>query len=77
MHPITFKEVNVVYAENQKEYTPLPVCVKANGIVVACWKLSLKERLKVLFSGVIWHEMMPFGGPLQPQRLAVKKPVIE
>jgi hypothetical protein len=28
----------------------------------------------VLFSGLIWHQILTFNGPLQPQLLTVEKP---
>ena len=64
-----FKHQNVVYAENQPEYTPLP-CLKVTvphleigdpqGHVVFCMGLSFKERLRVLFFGQIWVSLMTF-----------------
>lgn len=50
MKPIKFKEHNVVYAENQPEYQPLPAFRNDShqGEVVSCWQLSFKERIKFL-----------------------------
>lgn len=76
---VTFPEVNVTYAENQPEYRPLP-CHRfrgdPTGRIVFCWKLSLAHRLKVVLTGRLWHEVMTFGQPLQPQLLLTDKPEI-
>jgi len=73
MKPIDFPEKTCVYAENQPEYIPLPVHKTEDGIVTSCWKLSLKERIRVLFSGKIWCGIMTFNKPLQPQKLSIEK----
>lgn len=73
---IKFPEHNVVFAENQPEYLPLPA-YKHNdqeGTIICCWQLTLKERLKLLFTGKLWHSVLTFNNPLQPQLLAVDKP---
>lgn len=73
MNPIKFKESNVVFAENQSEYLPLPAFKDVNGIVITCWKLSVKERLKILFGGKIWLSMMTFNKPLTPVHVTTYK----
>ena len=73
MKPIKFKECNATFAENQPEYLPLPVHKSAFGIVTSCWKLSLFERVKVLFLGKVYLSLMTFNKPLQPQKLSVQK----
>ena len=75
MKPIKFKESNVVFAENQPGYMPFPLYKMDNkeGKLIGCWKLSFRERIKVLFAGRIWHGMWTFGVPLQPQLLTTKK----
>lgn len=75
MKPIRFKEQNVIYAENQDEYQPLPA-LKTNddmGTVVSCWELSFKERLRVLFTGKIWMGLCSFNKPLTPSYLTTDK----
>ncbi len=76
MKPIKFKEHNTVIAENQPEYLSLPayVCGDTDGRIIFCWKMSLLERLEVLFIGKIWHEVFTFKGKLQPQKLGTIKP---
>ena len=75
MKPIKFKEHNCIYAENQPEYIPLPA-YKFNddrGEVVFCMKLSLLERLTILFTGKLWCSLLTFGKPLTPSFFTVKK----
>lgn len=80
MNLIEFKEQTVVIAKDQPEYKPLPAFKRANdpsGLIVCCWKLSIRERLTVLFSGLIWHSVLTFNRPLQPQLLTAEKPEME
>ena len=74
MKPIEFKEANVVYAKDQPEYLPLPAHRLHDGEVITCWKLTLRERLRVLFKGRLWICIMTFNHPLQPVRPNVHKP---
>jgi hypothetical protein len=73
MKAIEFPESNAVYAKNQKEYLALPSHKTPDGIVTACYALTWKERLQVLFGAKIWLSLMTFNKPLQPQRLYVSK----
>ena len=73
MKPVKFKEANMTYAENQPEYLPLPVHKTKGGEVISCWKLSLMERLRVLFAGNVWLSSLTFNKSLQPQFITVKK----
>lgn len=75
MKPIEFKEQNVVYAKNQKEYLPLPAFKASTpeGEVVSCWKLSFIERIRILFTGVLWSSLMSFNKPLTPTFFTTKK----
>lgn len=77
MKLIKFPEVNTIYAENQPEYLPLPAYKKPDdpqGEIICCWNLSFKERIKLLFAGKIWHLVLTFNKPLQPQLLMVNNP---
>jgi len=74
MKPIKFKESNIVFAENQPEYLPLPAYKNDKGDVISCWQLSFKERIKILFTGKIWFYILTFNHPLQPQRPSVDCP---
>jgi len=77
MKLINFPEQNTIYAKDQPQYLPLPAHKFKNdpsGEIVCCWKLTLKERIKVLFSGKIWHSILTFNNSLQPQKLTIEKP---
>lgn len=76
MHLIEFPEQTVVIAKDQPEYRPLPAhrFGDAQGRIACCWRLGFWERVRVLFTGVIWHEILTFNQPLQPQLLSVEKP---
>lgn len=75
MKAIKFKHQNVVFAENQPEYTPLPVLKieGQQGEVISCWKLSFKERIRVLFLGRIWLSLLTFNKPLTPIYISVNR----
>lgn len=75
MQPIKFAESNCTYAENQPEYLPLPVFKATDGTVVSCWKLSWRERIKILFTGKMWSFVLTFNQPLQPQLMQIEKPL--
>lgn len=77
MDIVEFPEQTLVIAKDQPQYRPMPAYRQPRdpeGRVICCWRLTWRERLKVLFSGVIWHHILTFNGPLQPQLLEVEKP---
>ena len=61
-------------SKDQPEYQPLPVHVTSDGTLTSCWKLSWKERLKVLFTGKVYCAQLTFGRSLQPQLLGLDPP---
>jgi len=74
---IEFPEQTVVIAKDQPEYRPLPAHRFANdpeGRIACCWRMTWRERLRVLLTGRVWHQVLTFGAPLQPQMLSTKKP---
>ena len=79
MKPVKFKQVNRVYAKDQPEYQPLPAFIEEDktfnphGEVISCWKMSLRERLIVLFTGRVWLSLWCFHKPLTPSRLTVRE----
>jgi len=75
MIPKTFKGMNALYGKDQPEYFPLPVHKTDGGTVTSCWKLSLFERIQVLFGGTIWLRMLTFNQPLQPLKLSIRCPL--
>lgn len=88
MRLIKFPGHNVVFAENQPEYLPLPAYKTkyetdmpfdalgrfGTGEITCCWKLNLAERVRLLWSGKLWHTILTYNHPLQPQMLDVKRP---
>lgn len=74
MRPIDFPEVNIVVAKDQPEYIPLPSRYDYSaGTVTFAWRLTWRERLALLFRGVLWHQVITAGQPLQPIILSVRK----
>lgn len=75
MKPIEFPEHNVVFAKDQPEYKPLPAFRNEGGMgeVISCWKLSFRERIRLLFTGRLWLSLAMFGRPLTPSFLSTKK----
>lgn len=74
MKAIKFKEQNVVFAENQPEYLPLPAYKEDSGEVIFCESLSFSERIRVLFTGkIIWVSLLTFNKPLTSSFFTTKK----
>lgn len=70
----------IVMGAGQPEYQPLPTCVvkdeQGRIVVISRWRLTLRERLRLLWHGDIWLEQMTFGNLLQPQMLLIYPPEI-
>lgn len=67
----------VVFAEDQGQYLSLPAYRNENDPaypVLTRWKLSWRERFKILLSGDLYLWLLTFGKPLQPLNLTVDKP---
>lgn len=77
MKLIEFPEQTVVIAKDQPQYKPLPAYQypgDPQGRIACCWSLTWRERVRLLFTGRIWHQILTFNGPLQPQLLSIEKP---
>lgn len=76
MEPIHFVEANATFAENQPEYLPLPAykTYDREGRVTSCWHLSIRERVRLLFTGRLWFTVLTFNSALQPQLPSTEKP---
>lgn len=76
MKLVSFPEQTVVIAKDQPEYLPMPAHQFGDpqGRIAFCWSLSWRERLRLLVTGHVWHQVLTFNQPLQPQRLTVEKP---
>jgi len=75
MRPIEFKEQNCIFAKDQSEYLPLPALKldTERGDIVFCSYLTFRERIRVLFTGRIWVNLLSFNRPLTPSYLTTKK----
>ena len=67
----------VVFAKDQPQYFPLPAILEDDGAIHTRWRLSLKERLQILFNGSIYLDVLTFNKPLQPVRLSAEPPLDE
>jgi hypothetical protein len=76
MTPIEFKGFTHRIAEDQEEYQTLPAYVDRNE-TISCWRLTLTERLRLLFGGHLWLRQMNQREPLQPQLPQVENPFSE
>lgn len=68
---------NTIYGAQQAEYLPLPALVlrsSREGVTHFCWQLSWRERIKLLLTGKLWHTVLTFNRPLQPQMLSTNTP---
>jgi type II secretory pathway component PulM len=77
---VRFPGHNMVAAENQPQYLQLPAYREPeygknlDGELTCCWQLSWRERLRLLWSGKVWHTVLTFWDPLQPQMLSTRRP---
>jgi len=74
MKPTEFPQQTHILAKDQPQYLPLPVYWNLEGELLSCWKLTLRERIRLLFTGRLWLWQLTFGDPLQPQRPQVENP---
>jgi hypothetical protein len=77
MRPIEFAEKNCVYAKDQAQYGNLPAYRTSDGVVISCWALTWRERIKLLFTGHLWCMVKTFNQPLQPMLLQTDKLFVE
>lgn len=62
MTPQEFPGANLRIGEGQSEYITLPGVATEDGIVITCWRPSLWDWLKVLFTRRVWLHSHTFGG---------------
>lgn len=74
MKALEFKEQNIVFAKDQKEYLPLPAHAQNNGIVTFCMELDKEELEHVQKTKQLFITRLTFNGPVQPLKVAVIKP---
>lgn len=73
MKPAYFDGYNAEIAKEQAAYITLPAHIDDYGVVYTCWGLTLMERVKILFTGRVWHSQLTFSEPMQPIKLQVNK----
>lgn len=75
MKPVEFKYQNIVFAKDQPQYRPLPALKLDDdmGTVISCYRMSFRERIKILFTGRVWLSLASFGKPLTPSFMAVNR----
>lgn len=77
MRPEVFKGCNRSYGEGQSDYLPLPARIQGPyGMVISRWRLSWRERLRVLLGAPVWISQYTFYSPLQPILPSIDKPEI-
>lgn len=71
-----FEEHEIVFAKDQPQYLPLPALRISDSecTVLTRWRLTWRERLRVLWTGDLYLSQMTFNKPLQPQRPDVVPP---
>lgn len=72
---LNMEDQEVTFAKNQPEYLQLPARVSPTGRVTTKWKLSIGERIKLIFGGSVYLQILTFGDRLQPVKLSVGPPV--
>ena len=65
------------FAKEQPEYNPLPAYRAPNGVVLSRWKLTWRERWRMLWNGYFYLEVWTFNKLLQPVRLSLDPPDFE
>lgn len=66
----------IVFAKDQPQYLQLPAVRLDDGTVISRWRLTWRERLRVLWTGSLWCSVLTFNHPLQPTRLETTEPVL-
>jgi len=72
------EDLEAVYAKDQPEYLPLPALPVDDGTrIITRWKLTLRERVRLLLTGDLYLQVLTFRRPLQPVALSVEAPVLQ
>jgi hypothetical protein len=74
MKAIEFEQRNVVFANDQKEYLPLPAHFQNNGLVTFCMELDDDELEAVKKTKILKLTVLTFGRPAQPIRVTTVEP---
>lgn len=72
-----FKNQNVIFAKDQKQYLPLPAfCDTDEGTATFSFKLSEDEIKQVVETGTMYLTVLTLNKPLQPIAQSVLNPFI-
>lgn len=76
MKPIKFDGHNIVIAENQPPYMPLPALCFGDplGTLLFCWDVSDEELELISRTRKVWVTSLSFNQPLQPLCLSADRP---
>lgn len=77
-NPVKFEGHNLVIAEDQPEYLPLPAHLDQEDPHMAfttCWELSAEELEEVKKTGKVYVQFWTFGKGVQPMKVAATFPV--
>ena len=79
MIAVDFKGSNREISKDQEQYRALPAHVSndARGMVTTLWKLSIWERVRLVFGGGIWLQVLTYCNQLQPLKMSVERPEID
>jgi hypothetical protein len=72
MKPAMFKEANIIFSDKEKKSLPMPT-FRINKTIVACWKMNLIERIRVLFKGRMWVCLVNGDGEFPGSLLTTQK----
>jgi hypothetical protein len=74
MTPVPFPAANKVFAAGDSQRLPAHVAV--GGLITTCWHLSLRQRLRLLWSGRLWAQTTSptLGLDLDPPELPRSSP---
>lgn len=74
MKAIEFEQHNVVFAKDQKEYSPLPAHAQNNGLVTFCMELDEDELEAIKKTKILKLTVLTFGRSAQPIRVTTVEP---
>ena len=75
MKAIEFKEQNGALSRKDSPLRPIPIFKDPSekAQVVSCWKLSFKERMRLLLLGKLWVSIITYNNPVQPSLFSTRK----
>jgi hypothetical protein len=72
-----FEQFEVVFAKDQPQYMPLPVLPLNDGqVVISRWRMTWKDRLRLLWTGNVYLWIWSFGRPILPVAIECDEPCV-